>query len=48
MHQNLKKAIQLEHEGRSSEALKEVENVEKSSKLGFEELLQVVKETSAH
>jgi len=46
VHQGLKRAMQFEKEGKSSEAIKEIEAVEKASKTSFEELLQIVKDAA--
>ena len=47
VHQGLKKAMDAEAKGKHEEAVKDMETVEHSSEVGFEELLQAVKE-SAH
>ena len=46
VHQGLKKAMNLETNGKHEEAVETMEKVEHSSEVGFEELLQAVKEVS--
>jgi methyl-accepting chemotaxis protein len=46
VHQGLKKAMQLQNSGNEKDAVKEMQLVEKSSEVGFEELLEAVKEAS--
>ena len=47
VHQGLKAAVQTAKKGDLNAALDELEKVEKSSEIGFEELLSAVKEASA-
>ena len=47
VHKSLKNAISLCNQGKSDNALAEMKKVEHSSEVGFEELLQAVKEVSA-
>jgi len=45
VHQGLKKAIELHHQGNMPAAIEEIRKVEESSDVGFKELLKAVKES---
>jgi methyl-accepting chemotaxis protein len=48
VHQSIKKAMELEYAQKHDEAVKEMQSVEKSSDVGFKELLRAVKDSAKH